>query len=302
MRKNFSKRNNFIYYISKLFLSYTLTDIASFNFFKFSWFKESINTLKFKASASKSFCFCFLLLPNLLKKIIWQFEILAILYFYRFIIVFNLTLQQVLLVIELKEVRNFFQKMSGFSVHLHLKKCNKNSLWRKSIRSFSSAFSKLHFPQGNCTNWKYRITIFWKYFKAIWKKCLSKSNKTNSSSSRSASYVPMFCYHVIKMNYKYRLTFAYCSITSWDLKSLQSVPKTWQVLKTKKKNTVFYDFKSWFLILFSSNYRYRLVLKIPFPDYIFPKISKYSTENLHFQSTGKYYAPLYSPLTSSLQL
>ena len=35
---------------------------------------------------------------------------------------------------------------------------------------------------------------------------------------------------------------------------------------------------------FSSNYRHRLVLKIPFP-----KISNYRTENLYFPSTGKYY-------------
>ena len=51
-----------------VFLLYTFNDIASFNFFKFCWFKQSINTLKFKAYASKGFCFCFLLLPNLWKK------------------------------------------------------------------------------------------------------------------------------------------------------------------------------------------------------------------------------------------
>ena len=33
------------------------------------------------------------------------------------------------------------------------------------------------------------------------------------------------------------------------------------------------------------------MLKIPFPDHIFLKISKYHTENLNFPSTGKYYAP-----------
>ena len=80
-------------------------------------------------------------------------------------------------------------------------------------------------------------------------------------------------------------------------KSLPSVLKTWQVLISRKKffwkmskyrNTVFYDFKSRFLVIFSSNYRHVLVLKIPFPDHIFPKISKYHTENLHFTSTGKY--------------
>ena len=35
------------------------------------------------------------------------------------------------------------------------------------------------------------------------------------------------------MKYNYRLKFAYYSITFWDFKSLQSVPKTWQVVKTK---------------------------------------------------------------------
>ena len=39
--------------ITKIFLLYTLNDIASLNFFKFCWFKQSINTLKFKVSASK---------------------------------------------------------------------------------------------------------------------------------------------------------------------------------------------------------------------------------------------------------
>ena len=98
------------------------------------------------------------------------------------------------------------------------------------------------------------------------------------------------------MKYKNRLTFAYYGIIFLDFKSLQSVPKTLQVLKAKKKifkkmskyrNTVFYDFKCRFLVIFSSNYRHRVVLKIPFPDHIFPKISKYRTENLHFPSTNK---------------
>ena len=53
--------------ITKIFLLYTLRDIASFNFFKFCWFVQSINTLKIKVSASKGCCFCFLLLPNLLN-------------------------------------------------------------------------------------------------------------------------------------------------------------------------------------------------------------------------------------------
>ena len=51
-----------------------------------------------------------------MRKIAQQFKILAILYFYRFIIIFNLSLQQVLFVIELNEVRNFCQEMPDFSI------------------------------------------------------------------------------------------------------------------------------------------------------------------------------------------
>ena len=46
-----SKQNNFIYYITKIFPLYTLNDVASFNFFKFCCFKQSISTWKFKAYA-----------------------------------------------------------------------------------------------------------------------------------------------------------------------------------------------------------------------------------------------------------
>ena len=53
--------------ITKIFLLCTLNDIASFNFFKFCWFEQWINILKFKVSASKDCCFYFLLLPNLWK-------------------------------------------------------------------------------------------------------------------------------------------------------------------------------------------------------------------------------------------
>ena len=104
------------------------------------------------------------------------------------------------------------------------------------------------------------------------------------------------------MSYKNRLLFTYYNILRFYCfkKSLQSVLKTWQVLKSKNKifwkmskyrNTVFYDFKSRFLVIFVSNYRHRPVLKISFPDHIFPKISKYCTENLYFPSTGKYCVP-----------
>ena len=69
---------------------------------------------------------------------------------------------------------------------------------------------------------------------------------------------------------------------------------------SKYQNAIYYDFKSRFLVIFSSNYRHRLVLKMPFPDHVFPKISKYPTENLHFPSTGKYYALSISNNESSI--
>ena len=60
---------------------------------------------------------------------------------------------------------------------------------------------------------------------------------------------------------------------------------------SKYRNTVFYDYQSRFLVNFSSNYRYRLVSKIPFPDHIFFKISKYRFALYpHFPFTGKCYA------------
>ena len=101
------------------------------------------------------------------------------------------------------------------------------------------------------------------------------------------------------MKYKNRLTFAYHGLIFLDFKSLQSVPGTLQLSNAKKvflkmskyRNTVFYNFKSRFLVIFSSNYMHRLVLKIPLPDHIFPTISKCRAENLHFPSTSKYYAP-----------
>ena len=101
------------------------------------------------------------------------------------------------------------------------------------------------------------------------------------------------------MKYKNRLTSAYYSIRLWDFKSskcsknLASVKSKKEIFKniSKYRNTAYYDFESRFLAIFSSNYRHRLVLKIPFPDDIFSKISKYRTENLHFPATGKYYTP-----------
>ena len=115
----FSKRKNFIYHITKIFLLYTLIHIAFFNFLKFLWFEQislipSIlwrsRLLLPKASASALYCF------QICKKVARQFKILATLYFYRVIIIFKLTSQQVLLVVEWNEVRNFCPHLSGFSI------------------------------------------------------------------------------------------------------------------------------------------------------------------------------------------
>ena len=65
---------------------------------------------------------------------------------------------------------------------------------------------------------------------------------------------------------------------------------------SKYRNTIYYDFKSRFLVIFSFNYQHCLVLKILFPDHIFPKISKFCTENLHSLSIGKYLPPPPLPL------
>ena len=62
------------------------------------------------------------------KKNAREFKILAILYFDRVIIIFKLTLQQVVLVIELNKVRNFCLYLSRFSIPFTFEIYNKNSL------------------------------------------------------------------------------------------------------------------------------------------------------------------------------
>ena len=107
---------------------------------------------------------------------------------------------------------------------------NKNLLWREGIPPSLSALSRWYFSKGNFTNWK-RIL----YFEGIWsqfKNVCQKAIKTNSSSFCNTPNVQMFRYHVIKMKYN-GLAFVYYSIIFWDFKSLQSVPKTWEVLEAK---------------------------------------------------------------------
>ena len=112
--------------------------------------------------------------------------------------------------------------------HLHLKIYNKNLLWRKSIRPSSSSLSILYFSQGNFTNWKHSI--------AISSYIVKKQLKPVYPPLAINQMFECFVITLLKwMKYKNRLTFAYYSITFWDFKSLQSVPKIWQVLKTKRK-------------------------------------------------------------------
>ena len=62
------------------------------------------------------------------KKNAREFKILAILYFDRVIIIFKLTLQQVVLVIELNKVRNFCLYLSRFSIPFTFEIYNRHSL------------------------------------------------------------------------------------------------------------------------------------------------------------------------------
>ena len=134
-----------------------------------------------------------------------EFKTVAILYFYRVIIISKLTLQQVLLANVLNKVRNFCPCLSGFPFHLHLKIYNRNSLWRKSIWPSSSALSILYFSQGNFTNWKHRITIFYYIVK--------KQQKSVYPRLPINQMFECFVITLLKwMKYKNRLTFAYYSI------------------------------------------------------------------------------------------
>ena len=160
--EKFLVSNTILSIITKIFLLCTLNNIASFNFFKFCWFEQSINTLKFKVSASKGCCFCFLLLPNQ-WKIAKTFKISAILYFYRFIIIFKLALQQVLVVIEMKG-RNFCQQMLGFLYSIGIRK------YITKIRYEERAFDHFHLLLADEDREVLQIdSIVLLYFEDIWR-------------------------------------------------------------------------------------------------------------------------------------
>ena len=111
--------------------------------------------------ASASYCF------QICKKIAQLFKIIAIGYFYFFIIIFNFTLQEVLLVIELKEVGNCCQQMSDFSIPFAIEKIYQKFVMK---RGHTTMYNHLHlllayyiFFQENFMDWKHSITIFWRH-------------------------------------------------------------------------------------------------------------------------------------------
>ena len=118
--------------------------------------------------------------------------------------------------------------------HLHLRIYNKNSLWKNTIRPSSSALSIPHFSHGNFTIWMYSITILWKCLKVIWKMFVKKQKNPTHPPLKLHQIFQCFVIMLLKwIKYKNRPTFGYYSITFWDFKSLQNVPKSWQLLKTK---------------------------------------------------------------------
>ena len=176
---------------------YTFNDVASFNFFKFSWFEQSINTLKFKVSASKGFWFCFLLRPNLLKKLHGNLKYLP---FYIFIIsslCLTLHCSKWFLLLNWKKLEIFVIECLVSLFHLHLTKYNRNSLWKKIIRPSSSALTIFFSKFYKLTAWYYHIL---EVFEGNLKNVCQKAIKTNLSFSHSTSNIPMLCYHVNKMN------------------------------------------------------------------------------------------------------
>ena len=73
------------------------------------------------------------------------------------------------------------------------------------------------------------------------------------------------------MKYKNRLTFAYYSITFWDLKSLQSVPKIWQKLKEKENFLKNVQISKYLLLWFQIISNTILCWKYRFPTISFPQ-------------------------------
>ena len=146
------------------------------------------------ASASSSFCF------QICSKTAWQFKILAILYFYCFIIIFNLTLQQVLLVIELNYIRNFCPQIFDFSIPYKFENLYQKFVMKRGYSTIFICSQHMIFFSGKFFKLKAQYYYILKVFKGNLKNVGQKAIKTNSSSFRNTSNAQMFRYHVIKMN------------------------------------------------------------------------------------------------------
>ena len=129
----------------------------------------------------------------------------------------------------------FLLTNARFLYSICISKYNWNSPWKESIRPFSSALRIWYFSQGNFTNGKHSIIIYiLKVFEVNLKNVCQKAIKKPSQHLLAVYFafltnVWMFRYHVVKIAY-YNILRFYCF-----KKSLQSVLKTWQVLKSKKK-------------------------------------------------------------------
>ena len=68
------------------------------------------------------------------------------------------------------------------------------------------------------------------------------------------------------------MRFLKSSKCSKNLTSVKNKKDIYIFLKMSNyRNTVFYDYQSRFLVIFSSNYWHRLVLKLPLPNHIFSR-------------------------------
>ena len=137
----------------------------------------SLKLLLPKASASTFYCF------QICQRTARQFKILVSLYLYRLIIIFNLALHQVLLVIELNEVRNFCQQISDFCITFVFENITK-ILYEE--RAFDHLYLLLAYISLReilqiellCiviqAFFKHSVTMFWRYLRLIWKMFVKK--------------------------------------------------------------------------------------------------------------------------------
>ena len=124
-----------------------------------------------------------------------------------------------LLVSELNKVINFFEQMPGFSIPFAFE-----NIWQKFLPLMKKAFDHLHLLlayycfQGNITNWKHSIAIFWRYLKVITKMFVKKQQKPTDPPLSIHQMFKCFVITLLKwMKYKNRSTFAYYSINHFEI-------------------------------------------------------------------------------------